>query len=256
MSELVNLEKRFENALEKLEVALANNKMGKAAENVDAVIRGTDLLLFDYLGSLPSLHFFSTFDPGSKRLSELLKIKAEEGNLSSAKFAQSYADAITLIARIQGPLVLADSELRIRSYLITALSDNEKLNLNIREAVEQLIQKKDKLAPLAKIILDQSAPIEKLRMLADISLKEADFCRNFYISQLSESERSSTEIDQLLIELKLFTSRPEPKEAIAMIESLDQELLQTSKISLFHAVALIQDGKEADAMEKIQSLKV
>ena len=33
MSELVNLEKRFENALEKLEVALANNKMGKAAEN-------------------------------------------------------------------------------------------------------------------------------------------------------------------------------------------------------------------------------
>ena len=105
--------------------------------------------------------------------------------------------------------------------------------MNIREAVEQLIQKKDKLAPLAKIILDQSAPIEKLRMLADISLKEADFCRNFYISQLSESERSSTEIDQLLIELKLFTSRPEPKEAIAMIESLDQELLQTSKISLF-----------------------
>ena len=150
-------------------IALDLLMMGKAAENVDAVIRGTDLLLFDYLGSLPSLHFFSTFDPGSKRLSELLKIKAEEGNLSSAKFAQSYADAITLISRIQGPLVLADSELRIRSYLITALSDNEKLNLNIREAVEQLIQKKDKLAPLAKIILDQSAPIEKLRMLADIS---------------------------------------------------------------------------------------
>ena len=33
MSELVNLEKRFENALEKLERALANNKMDKAAEN-------------------------------------------------------------------------------------------------------------------------------------------------------------------------------------------------------------------------------
>ena len=48
--------------------------------------------------------------------------------MSSVEFAQSYADAITLIARIQGPQVLADSELRIRSYLITALSDNEKLN--------------------------------------------------------------------------------------------------------------------------------
>ena len=35
MSELVNLEKRFENALEKLEVALANNKMEKAAEKLN-----------------------------------------------------------------------------------------------------------------------------------------------------------------------------------------------------------------------------
>ena len=33
MSELVNLEKRFENALVKLELALANNNMDKAAEN-------------------------------------------------------------------------------------------------------------------------------------------------------------------------------------------------------------------------------
>ena len=35
MSELVNLEKRFENALEKLELALANNNMGKAAESLN-----------------------------------------------------------------------------------------------------------------------------------------------------------------------------------------------------------------------------
>ena len=33
MSELVNFEKRFENALEKLELALANNNMSRAAEN-------------------------------------------------------------------------------------------------------------------------------------------------------------------------------------------------------------------------------
>ena len=33
MSKLVNLEKRFEKALEKLERALANNKMVKATEN-------------------------------------------------------------------------------------------------------------------------------------------------------------------------------------------------------------------------------
>ena len=34
MSELVNLEKRFENALEKLEHALANNKISKAADDL------------------------------------------------------------------------------------------------------------------------------------------------------------------------------------------------------------------------------
>ena len=33
MNELVNLEKRFENALEKLERALVSNKMDKATEN-------------------------------------------------------------------------------------------------------------------------------------------------------------------------------------------------------------------------------
>jgi len=235
-------------------IALDLLMMGKAAENVDAVIRGTDLLLFDYLGSLPSLHFFSTFDPGSKRLSELLKVKAEEGDLSSVEFAQSYADAINLIARIQGPLILADSELRIRSYLITALSDNESLNQSIRKAVEQLVEQKDKLAPLANIILGEGGPIEKLRLLAATSLNEAEFCRKYYISQISESERSSPEIEQLLIELMLFSSNPQPKQAIEMIESLDQNLLQTSKVSLFHAVGLILDGREGDAMEKIESL--
>jgi len=35
MSELVNLEKRFENALEKLELALANNNMSKAAKSLN-----------------------------------------------------------------------------------------------------------------------------------------------------------------------------------------------------------------------------
>ena len=35
MSELVNLEKRFENALEKLELALAKNNISKAAERLN-----------------------------------------------------------------------------------------------------------------------------------------------------------------------------------------------------------------------------
>ena len=51
MSELVNLEKRFENALEKLEVALANNitKLEKAAESdaeeIDKLVRELEKVL-------------------------------------------------------------------------------------------------------------------------------------------------------------------------------------------------------------------
>ena len=58
MSELVNLEKRFENALEKLEVALANNKMGKAAENFnekEEVINDTHYNIDDLLNKIRKL---------------------------------------------------------------------------------------------------------------------------------------------------------------------------------------------------------
>ena len=58
MSELVNLEKRFENALEKLEVALANNKMGKAAENFnekEEVIKDTHHNVDDLLNKIRKL---------------------------------------------------------------------------------------------------------------------------------------------------------------------------------------------------------
>ena len=58
MSELVNLEKRFENALEKLEVALANNKMGKAAEKrneKEEVIKNTHYNIDDLLSKIRKL---------------------------------------------------------------------------------------------------------------------------------------------------------------------------------------------------------
>ena len=58
MSELVNLEKRFENALEKLEVALANNKMGKVAENFnekEEVIKDTHYSIDDLLNKIRKL---------------------------------------------------------------------------------------------------------------------------------------------------------------------------------------------------------
>ena len=51
-------------AIEAPRLALDLMMMGKAAEDLDSIVRGTDLLLFQYLGSLPSLHFISSFDKG------------------------------------------------------------------------------------------------------------------------------------------------------------------------------------------------
>ena len=110
-------------AAEAPRIALDLLMMGKAAENIEAVALGTDLLLFDYLGSLPSLHFLSTFDRGSKRLSELLKVKCLEADLSDSNFSQSFANTISLLARLQGPQLLDDSDLRIRAYLLTKNSE-------------------------------------------------------------------------------------------------------------------------------------
>ena len=58
MSELVNLEKRFENALEKLELALANNNISKAAENFNEkedVIKDIHLNIDDLLNKINKL---------------------------------------------------------------------------------------------------------------------------------------------------------------------------------------------------------
>ena len=52
-------------APEAARVALDYLMMSKAAENIHSVKEATNLLMFDYLGSLPSLFFLSSFDAGS-----------------------------------------------------------------------------------------------------------------------------------------------------------------------------------------------
>jgi len=79
MSELVNLEKRFENALEKLEVALANNKIGKAAENFnekEKVIKDTHYNIDDLLNKIRKLEKAAESDAEEidKLVSELEKV--------------------------------------------------------------------------------------------------------------------------------------------------------------------------------------
>jgi len=235
-------------------VALDLLMMGKAAEDLKAVVRGTDLLLFDYLGSLPSLHFLSTFDPGSKRLTELLKVKAADGNLSSDQFAQSYASAISLLARLQGPQLLSDSDLRLRCFLILSRSENIKLFQSIEKGVKQLVENKDALSPIAKILLNDAAPIKKFRQLSKLSLKESEFFKKYYLAQLSEKEKSSADFIQLLIEINLFSQSTNPIEAVKLIENSDEKLKKNKKFLLWHAYALLLAGQKDEALEKIAQL--
>ena len=58
MGELVKLEKRFENALEKLELALANNNLSKAAEDYNEkveVIKDINYNIDDLLNKIRQL---------------------------------------------------------------------------------------------------------------------------------------------------------------------------------------------------------
>ncbi len=235
-------------------VALDLLMMGKAAEDLKSVIRGTDLLLFDYLGSLPSLHFLSTFEPRSKRLTELLKVKTEEANLNDADFSQAFADAISLLARLHGPQLMENPDLRIRSYLITLASENKNLNESLKEALEQLLLTNDPSVPVTKVVLSDLPAQEKLRNLAEMGGKEADFCMEYYLAQLSEEQRNSKEILEIVVEWRLFSSTPSPKDAVELLKDLPQSTNTNPKLSLYHAYGLLMDEKKDAAMQKLLRL--
>ena len=75
----------------------------KAARDIEAIGFATTRLLFNYANSLPTLHFISSFEKGSKTLTELLIAKANSGNLQDKEFAVAYCRSLITIARGHGP---------------------------------------------------------------------------------------------------------------------------------------------------------
>ncbi|NDH00363.1 MAG: hypothetical protein EBY43_04675, partial [Opitutae bacterium] len=153
------------NSNEAPRIALDLMMMGKAAEDFNSVVRGTDLLLFDYLGSLPSLHFISSFDKGSPRLSQLLHVKLSEADLSDANFSSAYANTIILLARIHGPELINDPFLLLSSYLVVEKTDKKDLVESLSKALEITQKKNAKLRPLIDICKAETDPLEKLTQL-------------------------------------------------------------------------------------------
>jgi len=235
-------------------VALDLIMMGKAAENLQSVVRGTDLLLFEYLGTLPSLHFISSFDKGSPRLTKLLKVKTDEADLNRKSFPQSFADAILLLARIHGPELMSDPSLLLRTHLIAKLSDNKKLSESLETAIEVTKEKNSNFKSLILICQDMNSSLEKISRLRKVNHPEADFCIRYFTALLSTEEKNSQSFVESTIESALFGVNSKADLALTYLSNLPNELSTTPKYQTYTAFAHLLKGNEESAMAQLKIL--
>jgi len=235
-------------------VALDLIMMGKAAENLKSVVRGTDLLLFKYLGTLPSLHFISSFDKGSPRLNQLLKVKIAEADLSQKEFARSFADAIVLLARIHGPELMADPSLLLRTYLIVKMSDNFKLLESLEKALDVTEEKNKGIGPLVSICRAENAPMEKITRLRQISHPEAEFCIKYFTNRLTNEEKKSKLFLESTIQSALFGVSPKADLSLTYLSNLPNDLSTSPKYQVYTAFAHLLRGNQESSISLLKTL--
>ena len=235
-------------------VALDLIMMGKAAENLKSVVRGTDLLLFKYLGTLPSLHFISSFDKGSPRLNQLLKVKIAEADLSQKEFARSFADAIVLLARIHGPELMADPSLLLRTYLIVKMSDNLKLLESLEKALDVTEEKNKGIGSLVSICRAENAPMEKITRLRQISHPEAEFCIKYFTNRLTNEEKKSKLFLESTIQSALFGVSPKADLSLTYLSNLPNDLSTSPKYQVYTAFAHLLRGNQESSISLLKTL--
>ena len=235
-------------------VALDLIMMGKAAEDLDSIVRGTDLLLFEYLGSLPSLHFISSFDKGSPRLTQLLKVKLNEADLIDQNFSNSYADTIILLARIHGPELMHDPILLLSSYLIIQRTDNKELIESLSNALDVTEEKNQKISPLVRLCRSEQAPLSKIAQLQKLSSKETDFFIKFFTAQLSDEEKNSPAFLESMIDSTLHGVPPRPDLTLNYLSNLPDELSTLPKFQVSTALAHLINGNTESAVTVLKSV--
>jgi len=235
-------------------VALDLIMMGKAAENLKSVVRGTDLLLFKYLGTLPSLHFISSFDKGSPRLNQLLKVKIADADLSQKEFARSFADAIVLLARIHGPELMADPSLLLRTYLVVKISDNFKLLESLEKALDVTEEKNKDIGPLVSICRAENAPMEKITRLRQISHPEAEFCIKYFTNRLTNEEKKSKLFLESTIQSALFGVSPKADLSLTYLSNLPNDVSTSPKYQVYTAFAHLLRGNQESAISLLKTL--
>lgn len=241
-------------AIEAPRLALDLLMASQIAKDSDAYQTATSLLLFKYPNSLPTLHYLSSFEPGSERLIEILKDKAEKGDLRDKGFANAYCRAIILAARSQGPELLKDSSLRLMTYLLALKAEVEEIQTSTIQSLEKEKEGNGVFNKVVAIVLDETEPIEKLKALAPLSGTDAQFCLAYYVAQLDEAEASSPEVTDLKIIQSLFRQNPNTTEVKELISGLPQDIRKSSRIQTLLALAQHIEGDTEEAIKTLGEL--
>ena len=238
-------------APEAARVALDYLMMSKAAENIHSVKQATNLLMFDYLGSLPSLFFLSSFDAGSPRLNQLLLAKTEENDLHDANFSKQFCQTLNLLTRLHGPKSLYDPTLRIRSYLISKNSDLPGIQKLLREAVLEL-KNKPNYEALVEIITSEKEILSQVIELSKLSDNDSEFCMNFLSAKLEEGQLNSSQLLEFKIDRSLFSLDPNPHKTQDFISRLPAELAKSTKYQTYLAFAQVILGNKDSSLETLK----
>jgi hypothetical protein len=226
---------------------------GKAANLPEVVDKATDLLLFKYPQSLPSLQFISSFDSGSPRLSGLLVKKANQGDLGSKEFAVTYCKTLLLIARMKGPELFKDVPLRLRAYLLATLAEVEEIEKTAQISLQELAEKSAPIGQILKIIFSDQGTQEKIHSLSQVSGGDAKFCLSFYLSQLTPEEVNSEKMIIYQIKNDLFGNSPDTSKVRELISNLPPKTIASPSMIAFSAFSHHLDQEQTKAIQILEN---
>ena len=243
------------NSPESARVALDYLMMSKAAENIDAIKEATNLLMFDYLGSLPSLFFLSSFDAGSPRLNQLLLSKTEENDPHDANFSNRFCETLNLLSRLHGPKLFYDPSLCIRAYLISKNAEETEITENLTQSLAEL-RENVSYAELIDLITSDRSQLEQVIELSKVAHPDSEYCLKFFSALLEEGQLNSSQMVELQINRALFSPDPNAHKAQDLISRLPNEIAKSTKYQVFIAFAqAILENREStlDTLKYAQS---
>ena len=245
-------------AAESPRVAMDFLMAAKVARNSQAVNEAISYLLFRYPSSLPTLHYLSSFEKGSQKLTETLKTQADSANLGDKEFAVAYCRTLLLIARAKNPELLKDSGLRLRAYMLAVKAEVDEIEKVASQSLAKDSGKNTNLGKAIKIVLSEKTMIEKIQALDELEGKDVNFCIQFYLAQLSDEQRKSPEVLSLQLKQTLFdgigNKEGSVEKAFEIHASLPTKTSKLAKYQTFLAFAQHLDGKDDEAIKTLKKI--